>query len=125
MKRLWSVLAVASLLGLAGCMQGDGKVERASVEFDGSGSGSQQDKSDCDTDGQLTGGGDIEDGQVTVTVMDAEGKEIFEQTYRDDVTLDSRSLDGKAGDWTIRAQRSGDDLVGDEFRGSYDFTLAC
>lgn len=121
------ILAMLTFVTLAGCM-GDGggaKVAAVNLEYDGSGSGDHEEKLNCDADGQVTGSGNVEDGRLTVTVRDGEGETIFDQTYDGEINFDSESVSGNEGEWTLRAERMADDVLGDDFQGNYSFTLAC
>lgn len=111
---------------IAGCTDGgELDVDSMNVRYDGNESGNHEAKGTCDTDGQLTGSGKVEDGRLRVTIRDGEGETVFERTYDADIEFQSQSINGSKGDWTLRAERMGDDLVGDEFKGRYEFTLLC
>lgn len=117
-----AALVVTSALLLAGCA---GLTAEASIDYDGDQNGSHSDRADCDADGSITGSGDVTDGSVQVTVTDSEGNAVFTRTFSGPFELDKTSLDGHSGTWTLEADRSGDDLAGDEFHGEYEFHLDC
>ncbi|HLF15901.1 MAG TPA: hypothetical protein VI796_00490 [Candidatus Thermoplasmatota archaeon] len=120
-RKLCLVLAGVMLL-LAGCSSAGAE---AAIEFDGTGNGAHSDRGDCGDSGTLSGDGKVHDGQVTVRVQDADGTELFVQSYSEDFELDGEHLSGDAGDWTLRATRDGNDVLGDTFGGSYDLALNC
>lgn len=112
---------------IAGCTIRDGEVKggATTLDFNGEGSGDHEKSLDCAGSGRLTGTGDIEDGQVDITIRGEDGDVVFEETYDQSFDFDSRSVDGSNTKWTLRAVRGGDDLIGDEFRGRYSFSLTC
>lgn len=125
MRTVLILLGAAALL--AGCAD-DADVDAggASLEFNGEDSGTHSDTAEgCDDGGTLTGSGNIDDGSIQVTVTDGSGDEVFSRTYDDGVEAEGERLQGASGDWRLTVARSGDDLVGDPFRGQYAFTLAC
>lgn len=122
-----SILLVAILtFFLAGCV-GEGKLssEGATLSYEGQQSGDHQETADCDEDGRITGSGNVEDGTLTVKVTDGGGEELWSKEFDGAVNFDSAPLSGASGTWTIKADRSGDDLAGDEFNGEYTFNLSC
>lgn len=126
-KTLLAALALAALL--AGCA-GDGGVqsvdrETANVEFEGRDSGEHSDSAECDDDATLAGSGNIEDGNIQVTVTDGSGATRYQETYDGGVETDGERMEGASGSWTLTVVRSGDDVLGDEFNGQYAFTLTC
>lgn len=120
MARLALVLAALALAALAGCTT---KGADAAVEFDGSGNGVDMDSADCGGEGTLVGSGRVDEGEVTVRVLEG-AEEIFEETYTSEIALDGRAIDGGDGEWTIEATRSGDALL-EDFDGEYTFRLDC
>lgn len=130
-KTLLATLVVAALL--AGCaddgdvqdLPDDARKDGASLEFEGRDSGEHSDTAECDDDATLTGSGNIEDGNIQVTVTDGSGDTKFSETYDGGVEAEGERMDGASGTWTLRVVRAGDDLLGDEFNGQYAFTLAC
>lgn len=124
MKTLLLLLASATLL--AGCAGDGGTQSVASLDFEGTDSGSHSDTAqDCDDDGTLVGTGNIEDGMIEVTVTDGSGAQQFSRTYDAGVDTEGERLNGASGDWELTVMRSGDDLLGDPFNGQYSFTLTC
>lgn len=107
---------------LAGCVGDSG--ENAKLNYDGSGLGSHNDSSDCDSDGTLTVSGTIEDGQVEVVVTDGNGEEIYSEELEDELDVDGEALDGAEGDWSLTATRLPDALLGG-FNGSYSILMTC
>ena len=106
---------------LAGCTQSGAD---ASVHFDGEGNGIDSDDTKCDSKGTLVGSGNVDDGEVTVRVMDG-GDELFRHTYDGAIAIDGHVLEGDSGDWTLEATRSSSgELLGD-FNGDYTFRLDC
>lgn len=123
MARMLIGLASLAFL-LSGCAGDSGGA--AKLDFEGEDTGTHTEKADgCDDDGTLTGSGHIDDGVLTVTVMDGSGKELFSRDYEGEVNLAAERLTGSSGDWTLSAVRMGDDVVGDEFKGEYAFNLSC
>lgn len=120
-----SVLVAA--LALAGCMDdaSDLKADATVLSYDGQASGDHEKGAECDGNGNIHGSGDVQDGQVKVLVRDGDGNEIFSKTYDAEFSLAESDLSGRAGNWTLRAERSGDDLAGDPFNGQYSFTMTC
>lgn len=120
MARFVWMLATLALVTMAGCTTAGAD---ASIEFDGSGNGVDADSADCKGDGTLAGSGTVDDGELTVRVL-VDGDEVFQETYTGEIALEGRAIDGKSGDWTLEATRSGDELLTD-FDGSYKFRLDC
>jgi hypothetical protein len=108
---------------LAGCIGDSGGA--ASVSFDGTGNGTHDDSTKCDSDGTLVASGQVDEGQVDVRVTDGDGRPVFSQQFDGGANLDTRTLDGASGTWTIRAVRTSDTLLGSEFSGDYSFRLSC
>jgi hypothetical protein len=122
MRRSLSKLTLALALAVvaAGCYHGGGALDNsASLNYAGSGGGSDEDQASCNDDGQLTMGGTIGQGRVMVTVTDGNGAQIFQQEFSGNVDTETESLNGAAGTWTLRGERSSD------FDGSYTVTLGC
>lgn len=115
-----ALLAALLVAGLAGCTT---KNADAAVEFDGEGNGVDADTTDCDDKGTLVGTGNVEDGEVTVRVLNG-NDEIFQETYDGEIAVDGRVLNGDSGTWTIEATRSGEQLL-EDFNGQYTFRLDC
>lgn len=124
-KLLLAALASMIAASLAGCTS---KGADAAVEFEGEGVGVDTDSAECNDDGTLVGSGNVEQGEVTVRVMNG-ADQIFEETYDSEIALDGRALDGDSGEWTIEATRSGDGGIDEElaggFEGEYTFRLDC
>lgn len=116
-------LAGMALLGLAGCIGDSGG--SAKVAFDGSGSGSHSDRTDCDDDGTLLGNGQVDQGQVTIRVTDGDGRELFARTLDGGFNVESERLSGASGKWTLTATRMADGLLQEEFSGDYVFRMTC
>ena len=119
-----AALAGAAMLALAGCA-GNALTAEAKLNYDGNENGSHSDKADCDADGSLAASGQVRDGSVRVTVTDGEGNQVYSESFDGAIDVSGARLDGDSGTWTLRAVRSGDDLVGDQFSGDYDFYLDC
>lgn len=122
------LLLLSTILALlvAGCMgNGDLRSDGATLSYDGEQSGAHQETADCDEDGRITGSGNVEDGTVSVTVTDGGGEELWSKSFDGAVDFDSASLSGASGTWTIKAERGGNDLAGDEFNGEYTFNISC
>ncbi|HUR69426.1 MAG TPA: hypothetical protein VM370_09285 [Candidatus Thermoplasmatota archaeon] len=121
------IIALVCVTLLAGCIGAKGEVETKSINlaYDGDQSGSHQITGACDSEGTLTGSGKITDGSVRVQVFDGSGNSRFDKTYTTDFTLASQEISGASGTWKITGERSGDDLVGDQFQGSYTVTQRC
>lgn len=124
-KLLLALVASMLAAGLAGCTS---KGADAAVEFEGEGVGVDTDSADCGDEGTLVGTGTVDEGEVTIRVMNG-GDQLFEETYDSEIALDGKVMDGESGDWTIEATRSGDGGIGDEiagnFDGEYTFRLDC
>lgn len=127
MDTRWPIaLLLTAVMALAGCAGGGGTLgSDASLTFDGSGSGSHSEEADCNDEGTLTGDGNVSDGRLEVTVSDGGGDEVFSQSFEGEFTLEPKQMNGASGSWEITADRSGDDLAGDEFQGKYTFRLDC
>jgi hypothetical protein len=119
-KLLMAFLACMMVAGLAGCTT---KGADAAVKFDGEGNGIDADSTSCDDKGTLVGSGTVQDGEVTVRVMNGD-EEIFQETYDGEIALDGRALNGDSGKWMIEATRSGEELL-EDFNGEYTFRLDC
>lgn len=126
-RTMRTILVLAPLLLLfSGCTDGgELDVDAMDVSYNGNDSGTHEEKGTCDSDGQLSGSGRIEDGTVRITVKDGGGSNIFERTYDGNIDFKTQSVNGDSGEWTLRAERRGNDLVGDEFKGQYSFHLVC
>ena len=120
------LFAAILALAFAGCM-GEGRLtsEGATLSYEGQQSGAHQETAECDEDGRITGSGNVEDGTLSVTVTDGSGEKLWSKEFDGAVNFDSAPLSGASGDWTIKAERSGNDLAGDEFNGEYTFNLSC
>jgi hypothetical protein len=120
--KLTYLLGTSAILALSGCA---GVGADSTLKYDGAANGSHSDTFDCDDEGTIEGSGDIADGQVTVTLRDSDGDQLFQQTYSDSFTLDTRTISGASGAWNLAAQRSGDDVLGDAFSGDYAIHVRC
>lgn len=118
-----SALIPFVVFALAGCIGDSGG--SAAVSFDGSGNGSHDDSTKCDSDGTLVASGSVDEGQVDVRVTDDDGRTVFSRQFDGGMNLDAQSLDGASGTWTLRAVRTSDSLLGSEFSGNYAFRLSC
>lgn len=116
------VLYAGLVFALAGCA---GAGAESTLRFDGNGNGTHSETPQCDDQGKVKGSGSIPDGDVMVTVKDSAGKQLFQQSFKGDFTLDERTVSGASGTWSFQAQRSGDDLAGDAFAGDYAFYVNC
>ena len=113
--RTHSLFVLSLALLLAGCTGDDADVSSASVSED-----DMQETAACPGgDGTLVGAGSVDEGTVTVTVMDGDGNEVFRETYDDAFELEGEILDGGSGTWTIEAE------PGDAFDGTFGLTLTC
>jgi hypothetical protein len=120
--RLLALLPFA-LLALAGCIGDSGG--SATVTYNATGNGSDDDSTKCDEDGTLVASGEVEEGQVDIRVTDGDGHPVFSRQFDGGTNQEAQSLDGASGTWTIRATRSSDTLLGSEFKGHYSFRLSC
>ena len=116
------IITAGILVGLSGCT---GSGAASSLTYEGKANGSHSDTAACDDQGTIKGSGAIPDGSVLVTLKDADGKQLFQQSFKGTFTLATKTVSGASGTWTIDAQRSGDDLLGDAFSGKYTFNVAC
>ena len=116
------LVLVAGLVAMlmAGCTS---KGADASVSFDGEGNGVDSDTADCEDNGTISGTGSVQDGEVTVRVMNG-AEEVYEETFTGEIGIDAEAIDGDSGEWMIEATRSGDELLSD-FNGEYTFRLDC
>lgn len=121
-RTAFATLLLAILV--AGCM-GSGELGGTTLSYDGTESGTHKETKGCDEDGRVTGSGNVEDGQLHVKVMDGSGDELWSKTFDGNVDFDSTALSGASGEWSISAERTGNDLAGDEFNGEYTFNLSC
>ncbi len=115
------ILSAGIVLAISGCM-GAGA---SNLSYDGQANGTHSDTATCDDQGSIKGSGTIPDGSVLITLKDSAGKQLFQQSFKESFTLAAKTVSGASGTWTLDAQRSGDDLVGDSFSGKYDFNLDC
>jgi hypothetical protein len=115
------LVPVASLL--AGCVGDSG--ENARLHYKGDGVGTDEDSAKCDSDGTLSSTGDVESGQVEITVTDGDGKGIYAKTFDGGMNVDGEALDGAKGEWTLRATRTSDTILGGGFNGSYSVLMTC
>lgn len=122
MKHAWTAGLAVMALAMAGC---SGLTAEAKLEYDGSSNGSHSEGADCDDQAEVSGSGTLHDGTVRVTVEDDGGSTVFDETYTESFTIGDATVSGASGEWTLRAQRSGDDLAGDEFNGDYEVFLDC
>lgn len=121
-------IALASVLtiALAGCINPAESIPaEADVTFDGTGNGDQSDKASCDSEATVNGNGDIQDGVLTVTIHDDQGETVFMKSYEGSFATGDIPLSGHSGTWTMEAERSANDVIGDDFSGSYAFFLNC
>lgn len=98
---------------------------KARVSFDGTGSGSHDDETECDDDGTLVGSGQVDRGQVEIRVTDGEGNQLFVRTLDGGFNVESEALAGASGSWTLSATRMADGLLQEEFAGDYSFRMTC
>lgn len=111
------------LVLLAGCVGSSGG--SASVSFDGEGNGAHDDSTHCDKDGTVYSNGQVDQGQVDITVTDGDGKEVFHRQFDGGANMDATPADGASGTWTLRAVRSSDTILGSPFQGHYTVNLGC
>lgn len=121
------VAILLSTFFLAGCIGKDGEVEARSINlaYEGSESGTHQTTGACDSEGTLTGQGVVTDGSVRLQVLDGSGNSRFDKTYTTDFQVQTVDVAGASGTWKIIGSRTGNDLVGDAFQGSYSLTQRC
>lgn len=126
MKIGLSVVSVMVVGALSGCLGfgADGGAN-AALTFDGEGAGEHSQAADCDDQGTIKGSGNIQDGEVVITLRDASGTRLFQQTFEGEFELTEKTVSGTSGDWNIHAQRRGNDVVGDTYSGSYGFFVNC
>lgn len=118
------IASIASVV-MAGCNEVNELAAEAEVIYDGAESGEQSDTTACDSDAEIKGDGTITDGEVRITVTDSDGTMAYDETFTDSFDIPAESLHGDSGDWTLSAERSGDDLLGDQFNGEYAVFLNC
>ena len=122
MTNLLTIGFVGTLFGLAGCA---GAGAEAELKYDGAASGTHTDAITCDDQATIKGNGNVADGEVMVTLKDSAGNQLLQQTFKGDFTLVEKTVSGSSGAWSVSAQRSGDDVVGDAFTGKYEFYVNC
>lgn len=123
------VAAVAILVSLAfaGCLGENGEIESKSINlaYQGAESGNHQTTGACDSEGTLSGQGTVQDGAVRIQLVDGSGNVAYDRTYTADFNPADVNVAGASGTWKITGERSGDDLVGDQFQGTYSITVRC
>lgn len=122
MARL-ALAALALVPLLAGCIGDSGG--SATVSYDGTGNGADEDSTSCDGDATLVASGQVDAGQVDVRVTDGDGRVAFARQFDGGANLDAQALEGAGGRWELSALRSSDSLLGSPFSGQYRFRLAC
>lgn len=123
MPRLRPLALLALVPLLAGCVGDSGG--SATVSYDGTGNGADEDSTSCDADGTLVASGQVDSGQVDVRVTDGDGRVVFSRQFDGGANLDAQAIDGAGGEWELSAVRSSDTLLGSPFSGNYRFRLAC
>ncbi|HET6398972.1 MAG TPA: hypothetical protein VFH47_05405 [Candidatus Thermoplasmatota archaeon] len=113
-------ISASLLVALAGCAGA-----AANLSYNGSANGTHSETADCDDAGTIKGSGHVRDGSVLITLKDAAGKQLFQQSFKGEFKLDAKAVSGSSGTWTLSAQRNGDDLLGDAFSGKYGFNVDC
>ncbi|MFA5943861.1 MAG: hypothetical protein WC876_05270 [Candidatus Thermoplasmatota archaeon] len=111
------------LLALPGCIGDSGG--SATVSYDGTGNGTDTDRTSCNDDGTLVSSGQVDAGQVDVRVTDGDGRTVFTQQFDGGANLDAQAIQGADGTWTLTASRSSDTILGSPFSGHYSFRLSC
>ncbi len=122
MTHILTVALVGTAFALAGCTDGGAE---ANLSYTGEEDGVHSESVTCDDAGTIKGSGSIPDGEVLVTLKDSAGKQLLQQTFKGDFTLDETKVSGSSGSWSFQAQRTSDDLVGDSFSGNYVFNVNC
>jgi hypothetical protein len=120
-----SLLALAAL-ALAGCAGDSG--EAAKLTYEGNDIGAHDESADCDDDATLVADGNVDQGQVEITVTDGDGDEVFSETFSEGegMEMEGEMLEGASGEWTLAAVRMNDALVDSEgFDGEYTVRLTC
>jgi hypothetical protein len=125
--KIWLMALPLALVALAGCAGNTRELEvhTTSLSYDGNETGDHEKTGDCDQDGLFSGSGNIEDGRVHVELVDGKDNTVYDRTFDSDFSFASDAVAGQDGRWTVKADRQGNDLVGDQFKGSYSFTLTC
>ena len=119
-----SALRLLSILPLlAGCVGDSGG--SATVSYDGTGNGADEDSTSCDEDGTLVASGQVDSGQVDVRVTDGDGRTVFTRQFDGGANLEAQAIDGASGEWGLSAVRTSDTLLGEPFSGDYRFRLTC
>lgn len=121
------VLCAGLVLALSGCTAKgtEATPPEAMLKYDGNGNGVHSETPQCDDQGKVKGSGGVPDGDVTITLKDSSGRQLLQQTFKGDFTLDEKTVSGASGTWNFQAQRSSDDLAGDPFAGHYVFYVDC
>lgn len=120
--RILTIALVGTALVLAGCTDVGAQ---ADLNYNGQENGSHSQSVQCSDAGTIKGSGSITDGEVLITLQDADGKQLLQRTFSGDFTLDETRVSGSSGSWSFQAQRTSDSTLGDEFSGSYAFSLSC
>lgn len=115
-----TLLVLSLALLLAGCTDGGDQDDDADLSSASVSEEDTQDTADCaDGDATIAGAGSVDEGTMTVTVMDGAGNEVWSETYDDAFELEGETVDGGSGTWTIEAE------PGDAFDGTFGLTLTC
>lgn len=122
MTHILTIALVGSAFALAGCTASGAQ---ADLQYNGEEDGAHSESVECDDSGSIKGSGSIPDGEVLIILKDSAGKQLLQQTFKGDFTLDETKVSGAAGSWSFQAQRTSDDLIGDTFSGNYAFHVSC
>jgi type 1 fimbria pilin len=121
--KLTIIIAISAILALSGCINA---AADSNLKYNGAANGAHSDTVKCTDTGKIKGSGNVPDGQVSITLKDSAGKQLFQETFKGTFTLSEKTVSGASGSWGFEAQRSSESLVaGDKFRGDYSFHVTC
>jgi hypothetical protein len=121
-----SLLAGCAAAGCGNSSSGQTCEGPGALAYNGASGGTQTSKTiACDTGGSFSWTSNIGSGSVTFTVLDGLGVAKFTETISGPgQDADEVSVAGAAGDWVVKATRSGSLMTGG-FSGQYTANLAC
>ncbi len=120
------LLGLLSVTLLAGCANGSGDcsssqvaTDGGSLAFNGACTGKQVGTLSCDGSATVEVALNLAKGEVEVTVEDAGGDSVYTMEHGSGPLADERDVTGKAGTWTVTAERKGD------LSGQYAIDVDC
>jgi hypothetical protein len=126
MRSLCLVVLTLSAVLVAGCTEGSGDcsqsqmaTDEGSLAFNGACTGTQKSTFHCDGAAEVDVALNLAKGEVEVTVEDADGEQVYHREHGAGPLADERDVSGKAGTWTVTAERKGD------LSGQYAIDVDC